>query len=573
MASEPQALKPLLVIPMTGVSKRFTDAGYDRPKFLLESEGQTVIDHVIDMFPGWDDVVFICNALHLDDPRLALAERLLARRPGAVIVRQEEAALGPGAAVLAAREHIDPDRAVVVNYCDFTCYWDADLLAERLAGGEVEGVIPCYSGYHPHMAHSTSYAYVKMAGGLVADIQEKQPWTDDPQSEYASSGTYAFASGRILLDALDAQVEQQLLLKGEYYLSLTYKPLLAAGGRVEVMPLQHFMQWGTPQDFEEYRDFSTGIEAWTAPRPGLVPGSGAARVVLASGAGQRFRDAGYALPKPALPLSGRPVLEHVLAATPGDATVVVSRDDLPSAAIVAGLADDFGARLVSLPGLSEGQAVSALRGLEAVPENVPVTVAACDAIALVGAPAFAEAVAAAGPDGVIPWVAWPYHAANRKPGQYGWVGGDRASGRIDRVWLKQQPEGDAGVMIGTFSFGSRDGAIRMIRALIEDDERVNGEFYLDSLVGRALRAGTPAVALRTESFTNLGTPAEYEAALYWQSCFHKWANHPYSLAADPMVAPTARRTLDHAFRAFDPRPLGADALGSDRVGAAGAGER
>ena len=215
MASTAEAVRPLLVIPMTGVSARFTAAGYDRPKFLLETDGQLVIDHVIDMYPGWDDVVFICNALHLDDPRWALEEHLLARRPKATIVRVDSPALGPGDAVLRAREHIPADRPVVVNYCDFTAYQDSDLLAERLSSGEVDGIIPAYTGAHPHMAHSTSYAYVKLAGRRVVDIQEKQPWTDDPLAEFASSGTYAFASGRLLLDSLDQQVVEGHLLKGE----------------------------------------------------------------------------------------------------------------------------------------------------------------------------------------------------------------------------------------------------------------------------------------------------------------------------------------------------------------------
>ena len=44
-------MKPLLVIPMTGVSARLTAVGYDRPKFLLKADGQLVIDHVVDMYP------------------------------------------------------------------------------------------------------------------------------------------------------------------------------------------------------------------------------------------------------------------------------------------------------------------------------------------------------------------------------------------------------------------------------------------------------------------------------------------------------------------------------------------
>ena len=42
-------------------------------------------------------------------------------------------------------------------------------------------------------------------------------------------------------------------LDGEYYLSLTYKSVLDMGLTVGVYELQHFMQWGTPQDLEEYR--------------------------------------------------------------------------------------------------------------------------------------------------------------------------------------------------------------------------------------------------------------------------------------------------------------------------------
>jgi NDP-sugar pyrophosphorylase family protein len=554
VASFAQAVKPLLVVPMTGISSRFTAAGYDRPKFLLEADGQLVIDHVIDMYPGWDDVVFICNAIHLDDPRFDLEGHLLRRRPRATVVRVDRPALGPGDAVLHARQHIAPDLPVVVNYCDFTAYQDSDLLAERLTSGELDGIIPVYTGGHPHMAHSTSYAYVRMDGDRVVDIQEKQPWTDDPSTEFASSGTYAFASGRLLLDSLEQQIAEGHLLKGEYYLSLTYKPLLARGGRVEVLELQHFMQWGTPQDFEEYRDASRAIAGWTAPR--LRPASDgavatpSARVVLASGAGQRFRDAGYTLPKPALPLAGRPVIEHALAGLPGEETVVVTREDLEDHGAVAELTTRIDARLVSLPGLTQGQAESALRGLEAVSADGPVTVGACDALPTVGREAVERALATAGPDGLIVWLARPYHAAARRPEQYGWADLD-AQGAVVDSWLKARPaDPTAGVMIGTFTFGSRDGGRRAIESLMADDERINGEFYLDSLVARVAAAGHPVVGLLVDGFSSVGTPAEYEALRYWQSCFHKWVHHPYALAADPLVRTTDRATLDKEFRTF-----------------------
>jgi len=553
-------LKPQLIVPMTGISSRFTAAGYDRPKTLISIDGQTMIDHVIDMFPGWDDVVFICNTDHLADPRLDLRKGLLRRRPQGRIVEVEPHRLGPGWAVLQAADAIAQDRPVVVNYCDFTCYWNADDFAEYLASGTAEGVIVAYRGFHPHMIHSTNYAYPKMEGPWVVDIQEKQPWTDDPRSEFASSGTYGFSSGALLLRALQRQVEVGDDLNGEYYLSLTYKSLLALGHRVGVYELQHFMQWGTPQDLEEYRDTSAALTAWL--RGPARPVDGSSRVVLASGAGRRFAERGYKLPKPLLEVGGRSLLEHALLAVPGEQSVVVTRRDLGDGGAVADLAEELEAAVVELAGLSRGQAESALHGLERLatdghPAHGPVTVTSCDAVPRPAPGAFESAVAAAGRDGAVVWVAPGYRLARRAPEQYGWVTWG-ADSLVDDVWLKRAPSdpSTAGIIIGTFTFPDLKRAIVDVRDLIASGETVNGEYYLDSLVPFLLQQGRPVVALLLDSFVSLGTPDEYESFAYWQSCFHKWAHHPYSLAADVLVPPTSRADQDRAFRSFVPNVSG-----------------
>jgi CTP:molybdopterin cytidylyltransferase MocA len=449
---------------------------------------------------------------------------------------------------------------VVVNYCDFTCYWDADDFAHHLsAEGITGGVIPAYRGFHPHMLHSTSYAYPRLDGEWVVDIQEKQPWTDDPASEFASSGTYGFASGQVLLDALEHQVKAGYDLNGEYYLSLTYKSVLDMGLSVGVYELQHFMQWGTPQDLEEYREGSTALALWL--RGPAAPEPGASRVVLASGAGQRFADRGYDRPKPLLDVGGRTLLEHALLAVPGSESVVVTRADLGDGGAVAELARRQGAAVVELEKLSRGQADSALSGLRALggaAADRPVTVTACDAVPRAAEGGLAAALEAAGEDGLVVWVAPGYRLARRRPRQYGWVTWDEATeagvGRIRQTWLKQAPDDPAaaGVIIGTFTFPTAARATADVEALLASDETVNGEYYLDSLVRRFLAGGRPVVALLLDSFVSLGTPDEYETFRYWHSCFHKWVHHPYALAADPLVPPTARADLDRGFRDFVP---------------------
>ena len=114
------------------------------------------------------------------------------------------------------------------------------------------GAIPAYKGFHPHSLGNTNYAYMREMDGWVLDIQEKQPYTSNRMEEYASSGTYYFASAQIMCEAFRKVVEQDLNIGGEYYVSLAYKPLLSSKQSVAVYPLQHFMQWGTPEDVAEY---------------------------------------------------------------------------------------------------------------------------------------------------------------------------------------------------------------------------------------------------------------------------------------------------------------------------------
>ena len=53
-----------VVIPMSGMSRRFSVAGYKDPKYLLEIDGMTVIEHIVNLYPKDSDFVFIINDKH-----------------------------------------------------------------------------------------------------------------------------------------------------------------------------------------------------------------------------------------------------------------------------------------------------------------------------------------------------------------------------------------------------------------------------------------------------------------------------------------------------------------------------
>ena len=162
-----------LIIPMSGIGKRFIDAGYPEPKPLIKVGGRHIIAHVLDMFAGVQDVTFICNQNHIDNTdMIAILNEHCPFGKIEVIPGHKK---GPVYAVSQIFDKINDKKPVIVSYCDYGTVWDFDNFLESLDG--FDGGIPCYTGFHPHMLGSDNYAFCKEENFILQDIKEKEPFT------------------------------------------------------------------------------------------------------------------------------------------------------------------------------------------------------------------------------------------------------------------------------------------------------------------------------------------------------------------------------------------------------------
>ena len=150
-----------IIIPMSGFGERFRKVGYKLPKPLIIVDGKPIIQHVVEMFPGEKDIIFICNKDHLNHPDYHLRETLKAISPDSTIVAINPHKLGPVHAVLEAINQINLTEPTIVNYADFTCDWDYEDFVTMIEDTSCDGAIPCYRGFHPHTLWSNYYAYVR----------------------------------------------------------------------------------------------------------------------------------------------------------------------------------------------------------------------------------------------------------------------------------------------------------------------------------------------------------------------------------------------------------------------------
>ncbi len=518
----------LIYVPMAGFGDRYMRAGYKEPKPLIPVDGVTMIERVLQAFaprqPG-DRYLFTVNRQHAESTNVQ--ERLRELVPDAKIVVVEPHKDGPIQTLLASAEHIDPDEEVLLNYCDFGVDWSYPAFREWLSKNKWDGAMSAYKGFHPHSLGPQLYAYMRVAddGETVTEIREKHHFTPDKFSEYASSGLYYFRSGRQLLDIAKEMIASGERVQGEFYVSMAVQALIAKQGRVGVFPLAHFYQWGTPDDLRDWEGWSRSlreIDGFTKSLRDVQ--SKSVHVVPMAGRGQRFIDQGYADPKPLIDVAGRPMIAQVLSMLPApkERVLVALQEHAGDARFQATVREASGTtRIVPLTQMTEGQASTAALGLEGLDDSVPLLFAPCDAGYIYDLDAFLRLEAEPDCELAI-FTASGHLPALWRPQMYGWVQRNEAGFAIKAAVKKLVDGVDARqqeVVTGTFWFKDKATFLREHQAMLAANDRVNNEFYIDTIARRMIDAGRKVRAFTVRKYIPWGTPEELRTFQYWNDVF------------------------------------------------------
>ena len=533
-----------IIIPMSGFGERFRSAGYDKPKPLIEVNHKPIIDYVVSMFPGEENINFICNENHLKDKDFDMENILNSVCPTANVIAIPEHKLGPVHAVMEAMDNFNEDEETIVNYCDFTCYWDYKHFKEFVEKNNCDGAIPSYKGFHPHTLWNNNYAYLKEKEFKVLDIQEKKPFTDDPQSEFASSGTYYYRSGKIMQDYFNRCIQEELMVGNEYYVSMPYKPMIQDGMNVLVYELNYFMQWGTPSDLEEYIYWSNIFN--TIIKGNKETYHEGSLILPMAGEGKRFSRKGYEKTKPLINVSGKPMVIQAISDLPNtDKQRFILRKDFKDLEILktelkkASEHSSFS----MLESLTDGQATTCIEGSKDLNIDSQVTIAACDNGMNYDCSLFHKILNDESID-IIVWAARGYPGAIRSPENYGWIDCD-SKGLINDISVKKplsNPSNDP-IVVGAFTFKKLSYFIDAVDHMKERKAKVNGEYYIDTAINDAIQLGLNCKIFEIDHYICWGTPEDLQTFEYWQSCFHKWQYHQYSFEEDPYIESSSIPTI------------------------------
>ena len=528
-----------VIIPMTGYGSRFVAAGYQELKPFIRVMGRPVIEWIVkDMYPADVNIIFVCRGEHLMKDA-SMRERLLLLAPEAKIVSIEDwEKKGPvydvlrGYRELLAQQAIDAQEPCIINYCDFYMQWDYAAFAQEAAERGCDGAVPCYSGFHPNLLPEKNYyaSCLTDAQDDLIEIREKYSFEKDKTKAKHSPGVYYFASGAVMEKYCQILTEhEECAINGEYYASLPYNFMVQDGLKVWVpVNVEYFCQWGTPEDMQEFVYWTDLIrKSEAAQHTGGAESYGAeeemqGRILIPmAGAGQRFADAGYTIHKPAIMTVDRTTGQE-------KPMVVCATKDLPGVAAdgsnviyvdrnfhqTDGVEDAIRAwypqaAFITVDHLTEGQACTCMLAEPYLDPEQPLLIAGCDNGMDIDRDAFDALTKECD---CIVFTYRHNEAVLANPNAYGWMIAD-ADGNITGTSIKKaisdSPMEDPAV-VATFWFRRAAVFIEATKKMIAENDRINGEFYVDQTVKHVLDLGYRAKIFDIDRYVGWGTPADYE---------------------------------------------------------------
>lgn len=235
-------------------------------------------------------------------------------------------------------------------------------------------------------------------------------------------------------------------------------------------------------------------------------------VIPMAGAGSRFREKGFVVPKPLIPVNGVPMIRVVINnLTPHQEhrfIFICQRAHVSEYSLRDRLQRWApGSEVVEIEGITEGAACTVLRAEHLIDSSAALMIANSDQYIDSSIDAYVEAMDARALDGLIMTMSaddpkWSYVALNQ-------------DGLATEVAEKRVISTHA--TVGIYNFARGSDFVRAAKEMIAKDLRVNNEFYVaptyNELIARGDRIGAYNIGREAQGMYGLGIPADLELFL------------------------------------------------------------
>ncbi|EAL3448954.1 glycosyl transferase family 2 [Campylobacter coli] len=486
-----------IIIPATGIGKRFKEAGYkDLKPFIKVIEDKIILDYVIECFDIQNDTFYF---IVQESEKNKFEDFISSRNINARVIVYTGEKLGPAGSLYGVFLQLEDilNEEVIISYCDFGQEWNyKDFLKFIEENQDAQAVIPCYTGYHPHLIPLENvYAACKVYDNTykVYEVIEKYN-SKNKFEECYSSGIYYFKSLKLAMEAIKKQIDAKDMTSGEYYISVTNNYL----ENVLCYPfIEKFYQFGTPKDFEYVKDKLNSQDIYNEKLK--IQNT----VILSAGRGERFLNLNFNQPKPFLPLGDSTIVENIINTLKNVETNIICVGAQDHEKYWENISKEV--RFVKPNKIgaaySYKESCGDLKG--------DVLILPCDLIAKHINEEFKSLQKECE---IIIFVTQASRYNINNPHYFTWV--DGKDGKVDTISVKNRSNDTDLVMIGSFYFKENSLLLEYINKIFQEDIKINGEFYIDNVFELLIKTHKVGYII-VNNYFSFGTPEEYLENKYW----------------------------------------------------------
>lgn len=239
-----------------------------------------------------------------------------------------------------------------------------------------------------------------------------------------------------------------------------------------------------------------------------------------AGHGKRYRDQGYAQPKPLVPVDDVPMVVKAVQDLPetNHYVFVVLQEHIEQYNLAANLKNNFpNAEVVAISEVTEGQADTCLRAAEFITQD-SLLISACDNGILYDRSKLQEL------QNQFDCLVFTFRGnvtVCPKPEQYGWVktkDGLQVQGTSVKKPVSSNPIEDYAI-VGTFWFKEGNIFLQAAQKMMQENRRINNEFYVDECINDLVELGYKVGNFEVEKYICWGTPDDLDTYNYWKNFF------------------------------------------------------
>jgi NDP-sugar pyrophosphorylase family protein len=238
------------LITLAGDGKRFSQAGEEVPKPLLEVGGDPMIIKAVNCLPTFEKYVFVCRSEHLK--KYQIDELLRIHYPNCEFVTVDETTEGQAcsAQIGIEKSSIKNDDPIIISCCDYGLEWSRPKFEKVKRDADI--IVWSTIRNESFASNPSSYSWLEVDGDTLLKTHVKKSVFDDPYNNHAIVGTFYFSRASDFINAAKVIYKKKIRSNGEYYIDNIFNTITEL--KVNMFEVDNYYCWGTPEEWNKNKN-------------------------------------------------------------------------------------------------------------------------------------------------------------------------------------------------------------------------------------------------------------------------------------------------------------------------------